>query len=560
MFVLVGFSYATEKFSHHTHPNMKKNSEPEQFESDLRAAQEHLQARRAKKAERAYHDILRQSPAHPAANFGLGMLQHAAGMDQTAINHLRTVVDAWPQHLEARFALAVSLYRLRRLEESARQFDKLVRYHPRIAEAHNYLGIVKAQLGLSREAEKHFLRALNLQPSLAEAHKNLGTHLSEQGRIGEARKHLIKAIHSRPNYAQAYWQLASITQFTEYDADIKAMESSYDRNDATEDEKMRLAYALGKAFHDLQQYPRAFEYWREGNRLRRQLTGYNVAPILAEMKAMKRVFRKVASMRTDRFDRVKPTLLFIVGMPRSGTSLCEQILASHSSVYGAGELDALDRIIRRAVQRFPADLVKLKPADWKSIRERYLSEIKTLAGTAACVSDKMPGNFLHIGAINQLFPDARIIHCQRNTMDTGLSCFRNHFVSDQLGFTCDLTDLGRYIQRYLELMEYWNQSKMENIYKIHYETLVTEPEREVRNLLKFCKLPFETSCLTFHENRRTVKTASAVQVRKPIYRDSVDAWKRYERELQPLRFALEKRSGRFTSILSSMTVRVRRSS
>jgi len=259
---------------------------------------------------------------------------------------------------------------------------------------------------------------------------------------------------------------------------------------------------------------------------------------------MKRVFSASSRMYSWQNQDMTPAPIFIVGMPRSGTSLTEQILASHSAVYGAGELDALDAAIRCAVEHFPADLTTLDSAAWKSIRERYLTELSCHAGGAAYVSDKMPSNFLHIGAIGILFPDAKIIHCRRDPLDIGLSCFRNHFVSDQLIFTCNLTDLGRYYRHYIDLMTYWKKTRAENIYDIQYESLVTNPEREVRALLEFCELPFEDNCLSFHNSKRTVKTASAAQVRQPIYRDSLQGWRHYEHELRPLLSSLKGHSGR----------------
>lgn len=537
---------------------MKQRTLHDPFESQLREAREQVRANQIADAEQTFRDILRKSPAHPAASFGLGMLLHHAGADEAAVEYLQAAVKAWPKHLEARFSLAVSLYRLQQLEDSTGHFETIIRRHPHVAEAHNYLGIVKAQLCLSREAEQHFLRALKLRPSFAEAHKNLGTHYGEQGRLDEARRHLKKAIACRPYYAQAYWQFATINKFSDYDDDIRAMESSYDRESTNDDERMRLAYALGKAFHDLRQYSRAFEYWLEGNRLRFKLSRYDVGPVLAEMAAMKRVFPGAVRTSVNRTRATVPALFFIVGMPRSGTSLVEQILASHSSVYGAGELDALDVAIRGAVSRFPADLGKLNSADWECVREHYLKEVSRHVGSESFVTDKMPSNFLHIGAISVLFPDAKVIHCRRDAMDTGLSCFRNHFVSDKLGFTCDLSDLGKYYRQYLDLMAHWNRVQTADIYDIHYESLVMDPEREVQRLLEFCELPFEEGCLAFHENKRSVKTASAAQVRQPIYRSSLQGWKAYERELQPLKMVLEQRPGRLAFYVSDIVSRFRR--
>ena len=529
----------------------------DQFETQLITAQEQIRAGNSLDAERTYRGILREAPEHPGAHFGLGILLQNANAHEAALEHLQAATDSLPHKPESRFALAGSLFRVQRLKESAKHLEKIIHENPGIAEAHNLLGIVKAEMELNGPAERHFLKALRLRPDFPEAQKNLGMHYGQLGKLEEARDNLKMALARRPHYAEAWWQLASITKFTDYDDNIRSMEAAYRRDDATAPEKSQLAYALGKAFDDLQQHARAFEYWREGNDLRHKLSGYDVNPVLAEMRAMKRVFSATFRTTGDDNRNTSPALIFIVGMPRSGTSLTEQILASHSSVYGAGEIGALDDAIRGTVKRFPGDLRKLSTADWHAIRQRYLDEVASRAGNANTVTDKMPGNFLHIGAISSLFPGAKIIHCRRDALDTALSCYTKPFIHNRLNFTCDLTDLGRYCHHYLDLMAHWSKIQVPNIYDIQYETLVTDPEQEVRKLLTFCAMPFEAGCLAFHETARPVKTASAAQVRQPIYRDSVHSSQHYERELQPFKAALDTTPGLVTSYISDIWRRLR---
>ncbi len=509
------------------------------FEVQLRIAEEHQQAGRSADAERMYRKVLAPSPDHARAQLGLGLLLHQLGRDEEACEHLQAAAKALPQNLDARYSLGVSLARLRRHAEAAQQFETALRHHAGVADVHNYLGIELAELGRTREAERHLLRAIRLKPTLAEAHKNLGTLLSELGRLPEARAALRKAIAHRPDYARAWWHLASITTFTaEHAAELRAMQALYERPGLPDAQRVDLAFALGKASHDLGEHERAFAYWRDGNETRRRLTPYRLRPALAEMRAVERLFSADFCRPFFASAPSGPRPLFIVGMPRSGTSLVEQILASHSAVYGAGELATLDALLREAAGEFPAGLAKLDAAGWKSIGERYLGELASMCGEAQVVTDKMPGNFLHIGAIWRMFPAARIIHCVRDPMDTGLSCYRSHFVSDQLGYTCDLLDLGSYFRHYRSLMAHWHRVAAGPLYDIRYEALVAEPEAEVRRLLEFCGLTFEPGCLQFHRSSRRVRTASGAQVRQPIYKDSLAGWRRYERELRPLAAAL----------------------
>lgn len=519
---------------------MNPSTASDPFQAQLQIAHEHRQANRLADAQRIYEAVLARDPAHAGAHFELGGLMQALGKDEAAARHLQAVVTALPQHLDARLSLGASLHRLGRFEESLAQLENTLKRHPGVPEVHNYLGIVYAELSDSQRAERHLLRALKLRPSLADAHKNLGTLYSQLGRVREAKAALKKAIALRPDYANAYWQHANINHFSAYDEDVRAMESFFARDHATVDQRMCLAFGLGKAFHDLGEHSRAFRYWREGNALRRRHWPYDVRPTLAEVRTMQRVFSAELCHREGNAGILQPAPLFIVGMPRSGTSLVEQILASHSAVHGAGELTTLDDLLRRAASNFPVHLKKLRADDWQSIASDYLRRIAALSARARYVTDKMPGNFLHIGTIGLMFPGAKVIHCCRDAMATGLSCFRTLFVSEKMGFTSDLADLGAYHRHYQELMAHWDRVSAARIYDIQYEALVAEPESEIRRLLQFCELPFETGCLSFHENKRPVRTASGLQVRQPIYKDSVQGWRQYEKELRPLKMALQR--------------------
>jgi len=584
-------------------------------------AEEYRKAERTADAERIYRQVLARNTDHTEAQLGLGVLLHQLGRDADACEHLQAAVRALPQHLDARYGLGVSLARLGRPAEAVPQFEAALRHHAGVAEIHNYLGIVLAELGRTREAERHLLRAIRLRPALAEAHKNLGTLLAELGRLPEARAALRKAIAQRGDFAGAWWHLASITTFTaEHEAELHAMQALYAQPGLPDAQRVPLAFALGKACHDRGEHQHAFAYWRDANAARRRLTPYRLGPVLAEMRAVARLFRErsgafhpagaapaatprngehhpagaasaatarngehhpagaasaatarnsehhpagAASAATPRNDEhhpvgaapaatarngehhpagaasaATPRPIFIVGMPRSGTSLVEQILASHSAVYGAGELATLDKLLREAAGDFPAGLARLDAGAWQAVGTRYLGELAEIGGEARFVTDKMPGNFLHIGAIWRLFPGAKIIHCVRDPMDTGLSCYRSHFVSDQLGYSCDLLDLGSYYRHYRALMAHWRRLADGALYDIHYEALVAEPEAEVRRLLEYCGLEFEPDCLQFHRSGRRVRTASGAQVRQPIYRDSLEACRRYEQELRPFAAAL----------------------
>jgi tetratricopeptide (TPR) repeat protein len=532
-------------------------NENDPFEAQLSIAAELQQAGREKDAERIYRKLLSGTPGHAGAHYGLGVLLHRRGDDAAALEHLEATTRAWPRHLESRYCLGVSLCRLRRFEEAARELETALRHHPGHAEVCNYLGIVMAELGRPREAERYLQRAIRQRPTLAETYKNLGTLYSELGRIPEAQASLRKAIALKPGYARAWWHLSTIRTFSAGDREVQAMETLLGDESITEEQRVDLGFALGKAYHDLGQHERAFGHWRDANARKRRLSLYDVRPALAEMKAMAEVFT-AAPGDVAGAGPVGPTPIFIVGMPRSGTSLVEQILASHPAVHGAGELPLLDQLLRAAVSRFPRDLAGLDADGWSSIATRYAQSAGALAGGAQFVTDKQPANFLHVGAIRRLFPRSPVIHCRRNPQDTALSCFRTHFLAAGLGYTSDLVDLGAWYRHYEALMAHWRRVAGDALHEVVYEELVADPEAEVRKLLASCGLGFEAACLEFHRNRRPVRTASGAQVRQPIYKASVELWRNYERELEPFRRAREGGWQGFGPLLSRLAARARR--
>lgn len=528
------------------------------FEAQLSLAAELQHAGRDKDAERIYRRILAGTPEHTGARFGLGVLLHRRGDDAGAIGFLEATARDWPQHPESRYLLGVSLCRLRRFADAARELETALRQNVNVAEICNYLGITMAELGRSREAERYLQRALRQRPNFVEAYENLGTLLSEQGRAAEAQAALRKALALRPGSAKAWRHLSTLRTFAKDDADLAAMEALHGDATLSDEQRMELAFALGKAYHDIGQYPRAFGRWQEANALQRRLSRYDVRPVLAEMEAIVRTFSAQSCALPPGEDPGGPAPIFIVGMPRSGTSLVEQVLASHTQVHGAGELSLLDDLLRAAAPRFPQDLVALDAAGWREIGQRYAQETGTLAGGAAFVTDKQPANFLHLGAIRRLFPRARIVHCRRDPQDTALSCYRTHFIAPVLGYTSDLGDLGAFYRQYEALMAHWRAAGVP-FHEVVYEALVASPESEIRALLAACALEFEPACLEPHRNRRPVRTASGVQVRQPIHRASVEAWRHYERELKPFRLAREgswqARLPRFGALASRITSR-----
>ncbi len=508
------------------------------FPDELTLAYRHLQAGRGAEAETIYRQIILRQPLHPQANLALGMLMDARGLSGPAIECLQRAARSLPDNLDAHLRLAANLRRLGQDEEALHHLQIAARLSPGNVAVYNNMGNICRELQRVEEAERYLSRAIELQPALPEAHNNLGALFSEQGRTDEAIAQFRQAIACKPDYSKAHRNLATTRKHATYDEEIRAMERLYEQPDATDFDRMQLGFGLGKAFAELGQHRRAFEYWSVANRCQRALSPYDIRAGLAEIQAMQQIFDS-ARLRDADGASGGPIPIFVVGMPRSGTSLTEQILASHPAVHGAGELDLVGRLASRAVGRYPAELARLDPAEWRALGAQYLAEIARLSNGKRYVVDKLPGNFLYIGMIRMMLADALIIHCRRNPMDTGLSCYQNHFLGAGLGYTCDLEDLGTYYRHYAALMQHWRRVLPSgDRYDSTYEALVMSPEEQTRNLLAYCGLPFDAACLAFHETRRMVATASMTQVREPIHRRSMQRWKHFEQELRPLQDAL----------------------
>jgi len=455
------------------------------------------------------------------------------------IEHLRRVVRSQPENIDARLSLATHLRRLRRAEDALRHLEIVARLQPGFAAVYNNMGNICRDLRRPEEAEEYLLKAVELQPDFPEALNNLGALYSEQGRAGEALERFRSAIACRPDYCKAHRNLATTKKHERYDDEFHAMLQLFDRPGASDFDRMQLGFGLGKACEELGDHRKAFEFWSVANRCQRNVSPYVVEAAVAEMAAMRQIFDQERLLDADGA-RGEQTPIFIVGMPRSGTSLVEQILASHSAVHGAGELELIDQLARTAVDRYPEALAELSPFDWRRLGSEYLGAIERSSSGERFVVDKLPLNFQNVGMIRMMFADTRIIHCRRDPLDTGLSCFKNHFLGSRLDFSCDLDDLGVYLKHHEALMDHWHHVLPGRLIDVSYEHLVADPDAEIRALLEHCGLPFEPACLAFHETQRMVATASMGQVKRPIHRRSVRKWRQFERELEPLSQALDR--------------------
>ena len=471
---------------------------------ELDRARQHHAAGRLPEAEAICRQFLAADPALPAAWHLLGMIAHRLGKPDTAVDHI---------------AKALTL-------------------DPGDAAAHSNLGNALKSAGKLDAAVASFHQALAIAPESAEVHCNLATAFVEGGKLEAGIASCRRALALKPDFAEAHRHLASMKIFAAHDDDIRAMEQAYAAPALSDTQRLHLAFGLGKAFEDLGRYETAFGYFVEGNRILGERQRTPVGDYGGLFEAFKKACDRALFARHLDTGCRDQTPIFVLGMLRSGTTLVEQILASHPDVHGAGEVDSLSRTISaRAGTRNSAEIPqwigRADDAAFERAGAEYIEAIRARAPQARFITDKMPGNFKHIGLIKLMLPGSKVIHRRRDARDTCLSIFKTYF-TQQHDYSHDLGDLGRYYGYYRDLMEHWHSVLSGFIHDVQYEDLVADQAGQTRRLLEFCGLAWDDACLAFHETDRPVATASAGQVRRPIYKDSVQLWKNYETQLATL--------------------------
>lgn len=484
------------------------------------------------------------APRQPDILTNLGLLREKQGKLEEAETLLRQSLAILPGSATALLGLGKTLYRKDALAEAEDSTRKALALAPKQGEAWCLLGLVQAARGKEEDAADSYKRSLELRPDDATALCGQAHILARGGQLEEANVLLKRALERNPNHVASLYALVTRRKVGPDDQELRTLRSLLSRaGDLSPDDRQSIHFALGKALDDLRDYGQAFPHFLEGNRLKRLTLDFDpdvdtkttdLTISLFTQKLFERLQDK--GFRTD-------LPIFVLGMPRSGTTLTEQILASHPEVYGAGELSLLMDILTSSDARhrrvpFPNSLSTLKRETVKRWGKDYTSQLREYAPRARRITNKMPANYKALGVIRLMLPEARIIHVRRNAVDTCLSCFMQSFLHGQEA-TYDLTDLGRHYVNYARLMEHWRAVLPEGSFlEVQYEDLVADTEVQARRLVEYCGLKWDDACLAFHKAERFVRTASIAQVRQPIYHSSVERWRKYEKFLGPLLEAL----------------------
>lgn len=497
-------------------------------------------------AERALKDYLNENPTDVAAIRMLAEVAARLGRDQDAELLLERCLELSPGFNFARQNYAYILNRNNSFAKVLEQTEILLKGDPRNMSYRNLKAVALGKIGDFDAAIALYEEVLAEHPGYSRIWHSYGHTLKTAGRTDEAVAAYRRSIAIEPHYGEAYWSLANLKTFVFTDEDVAAIEAQLARADLTGEDRFHFDFALGKALEDRHDYEQSFRHYDSGNGLRRTLIQYSADRNTLKLRQNQRIFDAAFFTERSGFGVADADPIFILGMPRAGSTLLEQILSSHSQVEGTMELPDIIAVTKDLYRRqtdtasatyYPM-LSAMSAEQAAAYGRRYLDNTRIQRHTnAPFFIDKMPNNYAHIALIRLMLPNAKIIDARRHPLACCFSNFKQHFARGQ-NFSYSLDDMGRYYRDYVELMAHFDEALPGHIHRVHYESMVENTENEVRRLLAYCGLPFEEGCLRFFENDRPVRTASSEQVRRPIYKEGVDHWRHFETWLGPLKDAL----------------------
>ena len=481
----------------------------------------------------SYKQALSINPDYADARNNLGIIHHEMGQLDEAIKCYEKTIAINPENAEAHNNLGVTLNKLTQFHEAINCYGPALAINPNYDESYFNLGTTLYELGRNDEALNSYKQTLIINPDYADAYNNIGNILQELGQFDEAFSNYVYALAIDPDNAEFHRNLALMKNYKKGDTQVIKMQSLLSDGNLSKSERIQLCFALAKAYDDLGEKDELFKILNQGNYLRKDELNYSIEKDLNNHSLFRKMF--VSNIEnSSSYDSLSIRPIFIVGMPRSGTTLVEQIISSHHKVHGAGELNALDNLIAPIMNNYSTHNNSLSEKNFLSIRQGYSKKLSNLNVIESVITDKMPTNFKNIGFILKAFPEAKIIHLKRDAMAICWSIYQRYFPAEGIGFAYDMEDLGEFYNSYTEMMTFWHELFPNQIYDISYEDLTTNQEQETKKLLEYCELDWDKNCLNFHKNKRAVKTSSSFQVKEKMYQGSSDVWTKYKTQLKPL--------------------------
>ena len=497
----------------------------------------HLQASRFRKAENAFKKILVEDENNIDALRFMGILAFKSGNHDIAEAMFTRALQVDPTYTLVWANLAQVFSVTGQLDKAKKSFKNILNMEPKNGLIWAEYGTVLTKLARYSDGKDAYLKALEFKPNSPRVYLSLGHVYKTMGEIDNSINSYKSTIKQNNLSGEAYWSLANLKTYSFTNDEIKNMEATLD-TEISDIERCQMHFALGKAYEVKKDYNNSFINYSKGNRVKKGLIKYSSRETSEKTKKVLDFFieENISSLSNSSILDRDP--IFVLGMPRSGSTLVDQIISSHSMVDGTQELPNIIKIAAElnndSDDNYPEVLEDFKSNELSALGLDYIRETKWARESAPFFIDKMPNNFIHIGLIKTILPNAKIIDTRRDAMDTCFSCFKQFFARGQL-FTYSLEDLGNYYVDYIKAMNHWHKVYGEDIYTVHYDNVINNTESTIRELIEYCELPFEDNCLEFYKSSRPVKTPSAEQVRQPIYKSGLNYWKNYADFLSPLK-------------------------
>jgi tetratricopeptide (TPR) repeat protein len=497
-------------------------------------------------AERLLKEHLKKAPTDVPAIRMLAEVAVRCGREEDARKLLERCLELAPTFAAARYNHAVLLHRLNDSAAALVEIERLLAGDPRNPGYRNLHAVILSRIGEYARSSRIYEELLSEYPANAKAWLSYGHVLKTEGRQDQCIDAYRKSIARDPAFGEAYWSLANLKTFRFDEADLSAMQAQLARTGLDDASRLQFHFALGKAYEDAGNYAKSFEHYAKGNELERARSRYDADRNTARIRRLKTIFSREFFAARAGSGCDAPDPIFIVSLPRAGSTLLEQILSSHSMVEGTTELPEITTMAKGLRDQAGSDeiaaysqvLASMGAAALRELGEQYIERTRIHRKTdRPFFIDKMPNNFLHVGMIHLMLPNAKIIDARRHPLACCFSNFKQYYARGQR-FSYGLADMGRFYRDYVELMAHFDEVLPGRIHRVIYERMVEDTKAEVRRVLDYCGLPFEPGCLRFYENERAVRTASSEQVRQPIYREGVEQWRHYEAWLDPLKAAL----------------------
>ena len=497
----------------------------------------HLHASRYRKAEDAFKKVLIEDENNIDALRFMGILAFKSGNHDIAEAMLTKALKLDPTYSLVWANLAQVFSVTGQLDKAKKSFKNILNMEPKNGLIWAEYGTVLTKLANYEEGRDAYLKALEFKPDSPRVHLSLGHVYKTMGEIDNSIDSYKNTILQNNLSGEAYWSLANLKTYSFSENEIKDMEDTL-KGDMSDIERSQMHFALGKAYEVKKDFDKSFKNYYEGNKVKKGLIKYSSDDTTDNTKRILNFFNKENIQKLAKSSTGDRDPIFVLGMPRSGSTLIDQIISSHSKVDGTQELPNIIKIAAELnsnnQKNYPEVLEELDESKLSNLGKDYISETAWARDSAPFFIDKMPNNFIHIGLIKTILPNAKIIDTRRDPMDTCFSCFKQFFARGQL-FTYSLEDLGNYYTDYIRAMNHWQNVYGKDIYTVHYDNVINKTEETIRELIDYCELPFEKECLEFYNSSRPVKTPSAEQVRQPIYKSGLNYWKNYEKHLLPLK-------------------------